>query len=100
MADLQKAISLTVKTGKVTFGYKETLEALRGGKAKLVILAGNSPDEKRKELQLLSKISDTPMVQYEGSSFDLGTVCGTPFTVLSMAIRDAGDSDILKQVKK
>jgi large subunit ribosomal protein L30e len=98
MADLQKSISLAVKTGKVTFGYKETLEAVRGGKAKLIIAARNLPAEKRRELQSFSKISDTPLLQYEGSSISLGTVCGKPFTVSIMAVRDPGDSDILKQV--
>ncbi|KAM0705319.1 hypothetical protein Q7P35_008109 [Cladosporium inversicolor] len=36
-------LALTIKSGKVTLGYKSTLKALRSGKAKLIIIAGNTP---------------------------------------------------------
>ncbi|KAK1059846.1 60S ribosomal protein L30, partial [Friedmanniomyces endolithicus] len=36
-------LALTIKSGKVTLGYKSTLKTLRSGKAKLIIIAGNTP---------------------------------------------------------
>jgi len=98
MVDLRKAILLAVKTGKVTFGFKGCVEALRGGKAKLLVVAKNSSLSRKKELELLAKLSNTPILQYEGSSLDLGNICGKPFTISAMAVRDAGDSDIIKLV--
>lgn len=32
-------LALVIKSGKVVLGYKSTLKALRGGKAKLILIA-------------------------------------------------------------
>ncbi|KAK5168715.1 60S ribosomal protein L30 [Saxophila tyrrhenica] len=44
-------LALTIKSGKVTLGYKSTLKTLRSGKAKLVIIAGNTPPLRKSELE-------------------------------------------------
>jgi len=97
--DISKAIQIAVKTGKVLFGFKESLEALRGGRAKLIIIAKNIPKDREKTVQQYAKISRTPILQYDGSSLGLGSVCEKPFPVSVLAIRDPGDSEILKMVK-
>jgi len=84
-----------VRTGKVTLGLKETLEALRGGKAKLVVVAGNLPPEHRKKLESLAKLAGVPILDSKLTSLDLGAACGKPYTVSALAIRDPGDSGIL-----
>jgi Ribosomal protein L7Ae/L30e/S12e/Gadd45 family len=51
---------IVMKSGKVTLGYKSTLKCLRSGKAKLVIIAGNTPPLRKSELEyysMLSKVS-------------------------------------------
>jgi large subunit ribosomal protein L30e len=45
-------------------------------------------------------LSGVPLIVYEGTSLELGAVCGKPFTVSAMTIREAGDSDILKAAVK
>jgi large subunit ribosomal protein L30e len=35
----------------VTLGYKSTLKTLRSGKAKLIIIAGNTPPLRKSELE-------------------------------------------------
>lgn len=42
-----------MKSGKVTLGYKSTLKTLRSGKAKLVIIAGNTPPLRKSELECM-----------------------------------------------
>ena len=42
----------------VTLGYKSTLKSLRSGKAKLVIIAGNTPPLRKSELEC----ADSPLV--------------------------------------
>lgn len=37
----------------VTLGYKSTLKSLRSGKAKLVIIAGNTPPLRKSELECM-----------------------------------------------
>jgi large subunit ribosomal protein L30e len=43
---LNSRLALVMKSGKVVLGYKSTLKSLRSGKAKLVIIAGNTPPRK------------------------------------------------------
>ena len=47
------------KSGKVTLGYKSTLKTLRSGKAKLVIIAGNTPPLRKSLLEYYSMLSKT-----------------------------------------
>lgn len=41
--NINSRLSMVMKTGKYVLGYKETLKALRNGKAKLVLIANNTP---------------------------------------------------------
>lgn len=36
-------LALVMKSGKFCLGYKQTLKSLRQGKAKLIIIANNTP---------------------------------------------------------
>lgn len=41
---------------RVTLGYKSTLKSLRSGKAKLVIIAGNTPPLRKSELEYYAMV--------------------------------------------
>ncbi|KAI9725104.1 MAG: 60S ribosomal protein L30 [Chrysothrix sp. TS-e1954] len=88
-------LALVMKSGKVTLGYKSTLKTLRSGKAKLVIIAGNSPPLRKSELEYYAMLSKTSVHHFGGSNIELGTACGKLFRCGVMSILDAGDSDIL-----
>lgn len=45
---------------KVVLGYKSTLKTLRSGKAKLVIIAGNTPPLRKSELECKRSIAADP----------------------------------------
>ncbi|KAK3111743.1 60S ribosomal protein L30 [Teratosphaeriaceae sp. CCFEE 6253] len=49
--NINAKLALTIKSGKVTLGYKSTLKTLRSGKAKLIIIAGNTPPLRKSELE-------------------------------------------------
>ena len=40
---INSRLGLVVKSGKYVLGYKQTLKTLRQGKAKLIIIANNTP---------------------------------------------------------
>ncbi|KAF4922084.1 60S ribosomal protein L30 [Colletotrichum viniferum] len=82
-----------MKSGKVVLGYKSTLKSLRSGKAKLILIAGNIPPLRRSELEYYAMLSKAPVHHFSGTN--LGTACGKLFRCGTMAIIDAGDSDIL-----
>jgi large subunit ribosomal protein L30e len=96
MIDVNKAIASTVKTGKIQFGAKSALDSARTKKAKLIIIASNCPINFREEIELYCKLSQIPLSIYKGTSFDLGAVCGKPFEVSALTIKEPGDSNILK----
>ena len=96
MIDVNKAILSAVKTGKTTLGSKRTIEAARTGKAKLIILASNCPSPIRSDIEYYAQLSKIPVYMYSSSNTDLGIACRKPFTVTAMAIKEAGDSEILK----
>jgi len=95
VADLDKALAIAVKTGKVSLGTNSTLKSVSTGKVRLVVVASNCPKKVREDLEYYSKLSKILIIPYSGTSLELGRVCGKPFLVSALAIRDPGDSDIL-----
>jgi large subunit ribosomal protein L30e len=98
--DIDKAIATAVKTGKVTFGGNSAVQNARTAKAKMIIIAANCPKSIREDVEYYTKLSDVPFMTYKGSALDLAAVCGKPFTVSALSIREAGDSEILKLTEK
>lgn len=52
----------------VTLGYKSTLKSLRSGKAKLIIIAGNTPPLRKSELEYYSMLSKAPIHHFGGNN--------------------------------
>ncbi len=96
MTDLSKSIILAVKTGKVLFGAKNALKNARIGRVRVIIRAANCPQKFSRDLEYYCNLSKIPLIVYDGTGKDLGSVCGKPYTVSVLAIRETGDSDILK----
>merc|ERR1712093_861156 len=92
---INSRLALVMKSGKVTLGYKSTLKTLRSGKAELVIIAGNTPPLRKSELEYYSMLSKTNVHHFAGNNIELGTACGKLYRCSTMAVLDAGDSDIL-----
>ena len=89
--NVDKSLIKAVKTGKVIIGANRTVDAAADGSAKIVVLASNCPEEIKKKVQA----TNIPVLEYEGTSVELGPVCGKPFTIAAMAILEVGESDIL-----
>ena len=96
MIDIDKGIAAAVKTGKVSFGANFAIQNAQTGKAKLIILAANCPKSMREDIEYYCKLSRVPLITHKGSSLDLAAICGEPFTISALTIREPGDSDILK----
>lgn len=96
MSDINKAIIATVKTGKILFGAQSAINNAKIGKSKLIIVAANCPQKTHEDIKYYCKLSDIPMIIYNGTSIELGAVCGKPFMVSALTIKEQGDSNILK----
>ncbi len=89
--DLSKALRRAIKTGEVYVGSKRTLKAVRDGKAKMVVVAKNCPEDVMEKL----KKHEVKVVTFEGTNMELGAICGKPFSVAALAIINEGESEIL-----
>jgi large subunit ribosomal protein L30e len=96
MIDVNKAITTTAKTGKVQFGANSALKSVKTKKAKLILLASNCPQNIKENLEYYCTLSETPVSVFRGESSDLGALCGKPFNVSVLTIKEPGDSNILK----
>jgi len=90
--DFNTSLLRALKTGSVVLGPVRTEKCIKEGRARMIIVAGNCPANIR------TKITENknPFIHtFEGSSTDLGNVCGKPFSVSTLAIVNPGESDIL-----
>jgi large subunit ribosomal protein L30e len=99
MIDIDKAIASAVKTGKVSFGANAALLNAKTGKAKMIILAANCPQDIKAQIEYYGKLSKVPVMSYKGASMDLANICGKMFIISALSIREPGDSEILKAVE-
>eukprot|EP01091_Cochliopodium_minus_P003662 TRINITY_DN13637_c0_g1_i1.p1 TRINITY_DN13637_c0_g1~~TRINITY_DN13637_c0_g1_i1.p1 ORF type:complete len:128 (-),score=27.73 TRINITY_DN13637_c0_g1_i1:52-384(-) len=97
---INSKLALVLKSGKVTLGYKTSLQALRSGKAKLILIAQNCPLLRKSEIQYYAMLSGSNIHHYKGNNISLGTACGKYFRCSTLAITDPGDSDILQTFNK
>ena len=97
--DINTQLKLAVKTGEISFGYKQTVEAVKAGRSKMAIISSNCPQSFKSEIQNLSATSNHPIYFYKGSSIDLGLACGKRFAVSTLTVKKTGDSDILRLVE-
>jgi large subunit ribosomal protein L30e len=96
---LTTAVRLTVESGKVEFGSRRGVSASLNGKAKLFVVAENTPAEVKSEVHKYAELSKVPVIDFPGSSMELGSVCGRPFPVAVLSVYDAGTSNIMELAK-
>jgi len=94
--NINARLALVMKSGKYQFGYNQALKILRNGKAKLVIVANNTPPLKKSEMEYYAMLANTGLHHFNGNNIELGTACGKYFRVGCLTITDPGDSDIIK----
>jgi len=95
---INSRLALVMKSGKYTLGYRSTLKTLRQGKAKLVLIATNTPQLRKSEIEYYAMLSKTGVHHYVGNNIELGTACGKYFRVSVLSITDPGDSDIIRSM--
>lgn len=93
-AIFEQFLKTAVKTGKVEFGYRSTLSSMKS--AKLVICSRSLEPERFQKLLQSAKVNKVIVVEFDGTSRDLGAACGRPFPVLALAIKSPGDADANK----
>jgi large subunit ribosomal protein L30e len=93
--DINRALKMAVNTGKVLFGAKLAVKAAKSNDVKLYIRASNFPEE---EIGTFEEF-DIPTYHYTGNNYELGAVCGKPFSISILSVIEPGESDIMDLVK-
>ena len=98
MSSLNDELKRSISTGKVLLGSRSVLREVGLGRAKLVVIASNCPEKLKEEIMKLASLSKMPIIQHPKTGVDLGILCGKPFIVSTMVIKDPGDSKIMSLV--
>lgn len=93
--DIGREIRKASETGRVLFGTKKSIQMLRTGEAKLIIMASNVQKKTREDIEYYAALSGTHTHTYEGSSVDLGAACGKPFVISVITVISPGESNLL-----
>ncbi|MEM5794448.1 MAG: ribosomal L7Ae/L30e/S12e/Gadd45 family protein [Candidatus Aenigmatarchaeota archaeon] len=83
---LAKTIQDAIKSKKAIIGYRESIKYLKLNKAELIILAENSPEKIKKEIEHIAKIANIKLETVKESK-ELGVMCGKPFPVTTVVIK-------------
>ncbi len=97
--EIEKQINVIKRTGKLKYGYNNTVKAIQRGEAKVVIIASEAPYEMRTIIQYLCALTQTPIVEFPGTSAQLGVACRRPHLISSVVVMDTGASNILDLAK-
>ena len=91
--DLSRQLKTAIASGTLLFGQRQALDACSTGKAKLIILAANCPQDYINEIH--AKHPEVTKFRAQLVNRELGISCGKPFAVSTITVIDGGDSDIL-----
>ncbi len=87
MTELTEKIQSAIKSKKIIIGYKESIKFIKTNSPKLIIVAMNTPEKMKKEIEYNAKISGIELQVFEESSKELGIECGKPFPVTTLVIK-------------
>ena len=90
--DFNASLRRAIKTGDVILGQNNTEKCIKEGKAQMIVIAANCPENFKGQLKGYENLF---IHTFDGSSMALGKACGKPFMVSALAIVAAGESDIL-----
>jgi ribosomal protein L30E len=81
---LTEEIQSAVKSSRAIFGYRESIKFIKLYSPRLVVVANNLPEERRRELEHNAK---SKVEIFSGSSRELGTFCGVPYPVSVLVVK-------------
>lgn len=97
MADLANDIRLAVDSGEVAVGLNKAIDTVKEHTSKTIVIATTNKKETIEDVNHIAKIANVRVLKFNGTSMDLGAVCGKPFSVSVLSIIKPGNSNILKE---
>jgi len=100
MVDVDQILKSAVKSGRIFFGAKEALSAIRLGRVVAVVVADSCPHDVRGEIEKQSSFSSIPVFSFKGTGRDLGIMCRKPFGISTLVVREIPETDLALAVKE
>jgi len=97
---IPKAIRMCVDSGKTLIGKRDTMKMALLGRGKLIVIASNMPGSDKADMQHHCTLSGLPVLEFDGTSVELGAVCGKPFSISALWIGETGNSPIMALIAK
>jgi len=84
---IEDTIQDALKVNKAILGYRQSIKFIKLDEPKMIVVAKNIPENMRKEVEHNAKVSNSKLQVFEGSSKDLGVICGKPYPVSIIVIK-------------
>jgi large subunit ribosomal protein L30e len=94
---LEKVIKDAIEDDKCSFGTKEAISTIKS--SKLVVLSHSISEEILEKIREVSKNAKVPTLNYNGSSVELGRLCGAQFRISALSLKILSDTN-LKAITK
>jgi large subunit ribosomal protein L30e len=94
---LEKVIKDAIEDNKCSFGTKEAISTIKS--SKLIVLSHSISKEILEKIYETSANSKVPTLNYNGSSVELGRLCGAQFRISALSLKTLSDAN-LKAITK
>lgn len=94
---LEKMIKDALEDDKCSFGTKEVLGSMKN--SKLVVISKSITPGMLQKIQETAKNSKVPTLNFNGSSVELGKLCGAQFRISALSLKTMSETN-LKSVMK
>jgi len=84
----EEEVKNAIKSKNIIIGYKEAIKFIKNEKPKMIIIANNMPGEMKKEIETHAKIFKLDMRVFDGDSKKLGVICGRPYPVTTIVVKE------------
>ena len=95
---LEKALKDAIKEKKITMGSHQVLNSIKN--SKLVVVSHSLSKEISEKINDEATNSKIPLLQFAGSSVELGRLSGVQFRVSSLSFNSLSDSNIKSILKE
>ena len=95
---LEKTLKDAIKENQCILGTKHVLNSISN--SKLVVLSNSMQTEIREKIESSAKKSKIPTLTFDGTSVNLGKLCGLQFRVSSISLPQISQSDVTSLKKE
>jgi len=84
---LEEIIQSANKTNSIVIGSRESKKFIKLNDAKLIVMANNTPEKMKKEMEHNAKIGGIKVEIFGKNSKELGVLCGKPYPISVLVVK-------------